>query len=128
VIILNGDGNITHEAGNAYNDANASWTDAVDGSGTISASGQVNTGTPGTYLLNYNYTDDAGNIAQTVTRTVEVINLTPHELYFLSDSNLSVLENEPSGTWIANFKGLDDNPDHHLFYEFNQGYRCQPSG
>ena len=38
VIILNGDANITHEAGNPYLDANASWTDAVDGSGTILAS------------------------------------------------------------------------------------------
>ena len=46
VISLLGDANITHEGGSPYLDANASWTDAVDGSGTILASGQVNTGTP----------------------------------------------------------------------------------
>ena len=35
VITLNGDANITHEAGFVYVDANASWTDAVDGSGSV---------------------------------------------------------------------------------------------
>ena len=32
IITLIGDANITHEAGSAYLDANASWSDAVDGS------------------------------------------------------------------------------------------------
>jgi hypothetical protein len=73
VIILNGDANITHEGGTAYIDLNASWTDAVDGSGTILASGEVNTGTPGSYVLSFNYTDAAGNVAQTATRTVQVV-------------------------------------------------------
>ena len=39
VITLNGDVNITHEAGSAYHDANATWTDAVDGSGSYPALG-----------------------------------------------------------------------------------------
>ena len=43
LISLNGDSNITHEAGTAYHDTNATWTDAVDGSGLISAVGEVNT-------------------------------------------------------------------------------------
>ena len=117
VISLLGDANITHEAGNVYLDANASWTDAVDGSGIILASGEVNPSIPGTYLLGYDYTDVAGNSAQTVTRKVEVINLSPNALYVQGDSNLSVFENEPNGTWLANFEGLDGNPDHVLFYE-----------
>ena len=117
VISLNGDANITHEAGSPYLDANASWTDAVDGSGTILASGEVNPSIPGTYLLGYDYTDVAGNSAQTVTRKVEVINLSPNALYVQGDSNLSVFENEPNGTWVANFEGFDGNPDHVLFYE-----------
>ena len=48
VIALNGDANITHEAGNFYVDANASWTDVVDGSGVLVAAGEVNSSTPGT--------------------------------------------------------------------------------
>ena len=43
VITLNGDANITHEAGFVYVDANSSWTDAVDGSGTVVGIGEITT-------------------------------------------------------------------------------------
>ena len=76
VIVLNGDATITHEAGMAYVDANASWTDAVDGNGVVVGVGNVDTTEPGTYQLIYNYTDVAGNAAQTVTRTIEVVDTT----------------------------------------------------
>ena len=46
VISLLGDANITHEGGIRYLDANASWTDAVDGSGVVYASGEVNASYP----------------------------------------------------------------------------------
>ena len=75
VIVLNGDATITHEAGIAYVDANA-WTDAVDGNGVVVGVGDVDTTEPGTYQLIYNYTDAAGNAAQTVTRTIEVVDTT----------------------------------------------------
>ena len=52
-----GDANITHQAGNVYLDVNASWSDAVDGSGVIVANGEVNASIPGTYVLSYNYND-----------------------------------------------------------------------
>ena len=116
VITLNGDANITHEAGFVYLDANASWADVVDGSGTLLATGEVNASEPGTYELAYHYTDEAGNEADTVIRTVHVINLAPHDLVIFSDSNLSIYENEPGGTWIADFEGLDENPDSVLTY------------
>ena len=89
VINLNGDAQVTHEAGSPYLDANASWTDAVDGSGTILASGQVNTGTPGSYVLSFNYTDAAGNAAQTVTRTVQVVDSTAPVISLLGDANIT---------------------------------------
>ena len=117
VITLNGDGNITFEAGSFYVDANASWTDAVDGSGPLVATGEVKSSVPGTYELAYNYTDEAGNEADAVIRQVHVINLAPHALDFFSDSNLSVYENEPGGTWIADFSGTDENPDSMLTYQ-----------
>jgi len=116
VITLNGDANVTHEAGFVYVDANASWTDAVDGSGTLVATDQVNVSVPGIYELAYHFTDEAGNEADTVIRKVHVINLAPYDLGFFSDSNLSVYENEPVGTWIADFDGLDGNPDSVLTY------------
>jgi hypothetical protein len=116
VIALNGDANITHEAGFVYVDANASWTDAVDGSGVLVATGGVNASIPGTYELAYHYTDEAGNEADTVIRKVHVINLAPHDLVFLSDSNLSIYENEQGGRWVADFDGVDGNPDSVLTY------------
>ena len=81
------DGNITHEAGNLYIDANASWNDAADGTGFIVASGEVNASEPGTYVLSYNYTDAAGNVAQTVTRTVHVVDTTAPIISLNGESN-----------------------------------------
>ena len=63
VISLNGDAVVTHEAGSAYEDENATRTDAIDGEGVVLATGEVDTSTPGTYTLTYDYTDAAGNAA-----------------------------------------------------------------
>ena len=49
IIQLNGDKKITHEAGFAYQDANATWSDAVDGAGVVYGVGDVNVSQPGTY-------------------------------------------------------------------------------
>ena len=117
VITLNGDANVTHEAGFAYVDANASWTDAVDGSGTVVGIGEVNTNVPGVYELTYDYTDEAGNDADTVIRKVNVINLAPHDLGFTSETILSVHENKPGGTLVANFVGDDENGGSVLSYQ-----------
>ncbi|MAE53702.1 MAG: hypothetical protein CMI20_06290 [Opitutae bacterium] len=118
VISLHGDANITHEAGNPYVDANASWNDAVDGSGVILASGEVNASVPGLYVLTFNYTDDAGNTAEELTRKVEVINLPPMALEVLGDGNLSIYENELNGTIVGVFQGMDPNPGYTLSYSF----------
>ena len=76
MISLNGDVSVTHEAGQLYLDENATWSDHVDGSGSITATGIVDIDTPGSYVLSYNYTDTSGNAASTVTRTVTVVDTT----------------------------------------------------
>ena len=76
VIELAGDSNITHEAGSFYADQNATWADNVDGDGNLTGTGEVNASNPGIYYLTFNYTDDAGNVAQTVTRTINVVDRT----------------------------------------------------
>ena len=76
MISLNGDVSVTHEAGQLYLDENASWSDHVDGSESITATGSVDIDTPGSYVLSYNYTDTSGNAASTVTRTVTVVDTT----------------------------------------------------
>ena len=53
VITLIGESDLTVEAGSNYTDANASWTDNVDGSGTIAGVGEVNSSVPGVYSLTY---------------------------------------------------------------------------
>ena len=88
----------------------------MDGTGEIVGIGEVNTSVPGVYLLSYNYTDFSGNEAMTVVREVTVINLPPEDLYIVSDTNLSIHENEPKGTIIASLHGIDQNPDSLLSY------------
>ena len=91
VISLVGDNYLTHEAGFAYDDANATWTDIVDGNGVILAEGQVDTTMPGTYVLSYNYTDQAGNVATTIMRTVTVLDTTAPTIVLNGESQV-VLE------------------------------------
>jgi len=69
---LIGNANISITAGSVYNDTGATCSDAVDGIVHLSAVGSVNTATPGTYTLTYDYTDAANNAATQVTRTVQV--------------------------------------------------------
>ena len=57
VISMIGNAAVTHEAGGLYEDARANWSDNVDGAGTISGSGEVNSSLPGTYSIAYNLTD-----------------------------------------------------------------------
>ena len=73
VITLIGDSSITHAASTAYSDAGATWTDLVDGSGSLVGTGTVDVNTPGSYQVSFNYTDQAGNAASVVTRTVQVV-------------------------------------------------------
>jgi hypothetical protein len=72
VITLNGVNSITIETWSTYSDAWATWTDEVDGSWSVVASGSVNTLIPWTYSLTFDYTDTAGNLATQVIRTVIV--------------------------------------------------------
>jgi len=75
ILTLNGESNITITVGNAYIDAGATATDNVDGNITsnIITSGTVDTNTAGTYTLTYTVSDVAGNSADRVTRTVNIV-------------------------------------------------------
>ncbi|NTW72651.1 MAG: DUF5011 domain-containing protein [Eubacteriaceae bacterium] len=73
VITLNGNDPLNIPYGVAFVDPQATWTDAVDGTGSISGVGTVDVLTPGNYTLTYSYTDVAGNTAISVQRTVTVL-------------------------------------------------------
>jgi len=75
VISLLGNSTIGLSLGENYNDAGATANDNVDGdlSSQIVTSGSVDVNTEGSYPINYNVSDSAGNTAATVTRVVNVV-------------------------------------------------------
>ena len=89
IITLMGDATITHEAATAYTDLGAGWTDTLDGSGTLTATGTVDVNTVGAYTLTYDFTDAAGNAGVKVTRTVNVVDTTKPVISLLGDRNLT---------------------------------------
>lgn len=56
-ITLTGISPLTHEVLTPYTDSGATWTDTEDGSGSLTASGSVDTNTLGIYNLTYDVTD-----------------------------------------------------------------------
>jgi len=72
VITLNGAFSVSLTVGGTYTELGATWSDAVDGSGTVSdITGTVNTAVVGSYTRTYRKTDAAGNTGS-ATRTVTV--------------------------------------------------------
>ncbi|XMB65955.1 DUF5011 domain-containing protein [Mycoplasmatota bacterium zrk1] len=72
VITLIGEASVNLEVGSVYTDFGATCTDNVDVSCTVVTTSNVDTNTPGTYLVRYNVTDVAGNAATEVVRTVQL--------------------------------------------------------
>ncbi len=71
IITLSGANPITLYVWDTYTDAWATWSDNVDGSGTLVWSWIVNTSIAGTYTIIYTKTDSAGNTS-TAYRTVNI--------------------------------------------------------
>jgi Domain of unknown function (DUF5011) len=74
IVTLSGPNPATIIVGNSYTDPGASWTDNVDGSGTIATfnNGTLDTNNTGSYTISYAYTDAAGNTGST-NRSVNVV-------------------------------------------------------
>lgn len=74
VITLTNDSTINLYVGDTYTEYGATAVDNVDGniSGEIVISGEVDTSVAGTYYVTYNVSDEAGNTADEVMRTVIV--------------------------------------------------------
>lgn len=89
IISLLGDASIHVAFGSIYTDAGATASDSVNGdlTGLIAQSGSVDTSIAGTYILNYNVSDAAGNAASPVTRTV-IVDRAPNHAPILSLSGL----------------------------------------
>lgn len=74
VISLIGSSTVNLHVGDSYTDEGATATDDIDGDITanIVKTGLVDTNSAGTYSINFDVSDNAGNHASTVTRTIVV--------------------------------------------------------
>jgi autotransporter-associated beta strand protein len=72
VIALIGASSVNVDYGSSYSDLGARVTDNKDAERAINGTGSVDTSVSGTYIVTFNATDAAGNVADTVTRTVVV--------------------------------------------------------
>ena len=72
VITIEGSNPATIAVDGTYIDAGATCDDNVDASRVLTPSGTVDTSTVGSYVLTYSCTDEAGNVATQVSRTVNV--------------------------------------------------------
>ncbi len=87
VITLIGANPVQLVAGNAYSDAGATAEDFIKGTFAAEVdSSAVNTNMAGSYEVVYSAEDAAGNIAELVKRTVNVVLPAPHEIVFVADA------------------------------------------
>ena len=92
VVVLKGESSVTVEAGQAYEEAGASASDAEDGdlSGSIAISGEVNVDQPGSYTVSYVVVDSKGASSAVVTRTVTVEDTTAPVITLTGDASVTI--------------------------------------
>ena len=92
LITINGDLELTLEAGANYTELGAKATDNEDGdlSDSILVTGEVNTESPGVYKIFYGLKDSAGNEAVTITRTVFVVDTTSPVITLVGEAIVTV--------------------------------------
>ncbi|OQC08518.1 MAG: Pesticidal crystal protein cry22Aa [Candidatus Hydrogenedentes bacterium ADurb.Bin101] len=92
VITRNGSATVTVECPNSYTDAGATASDICSGSltGEIVTVNPVDTSVPDSYTVTYNVSDDEGNPAAQVTRTVNVVDTTVPVISLLGNATVTV--------------------------------------
>ncbi|OUR98105.1 hypothetical protein A9Q86_13675 [Flavobacteriales bacterium 33_180_T64] len=111
VISLIGASTLNLNVGDTYSEQGATATDNIDGdlTSSIVTTGTVNTSVAGTYLVNYNVDDSAGNSAVQVTRTVNVIPDTTAPVITLNGA--STINLNVGGTYTEQGATATDNID-----------------
>ena len=88
-IVVTGGVEVTHEAGDTYNDAGAYWTHTLDGNGTIDAIGSVDEGVPGEYVLSEQLTDSLASHIW-LSRQVNVVDTNSPVITLNGDANITI--------------------------------------
>ncbi len=124
VISLLGEPAVSVDCGNVYSDAGATAVDACDGAITsaIVVENPVNTLVPGAYVVRYNVSDQSGNAATEVTRSITVADNCPsfgEEFTITLPGEVPlVLVQIPAGTFMMGRypgeqeSGGDEEPQH----------------
>ena len=98
-IVLRGSSSISIDQGTPYTDADdagADVSDNVDTNVVLVEENNVNSSIPGTYTYVFSATDQAGNAAVPVTRTVIVNDTTPPVISLIGANPLYIDQNSPS--------------------------------
>ncbi len=113
VILLNGTASVGHYPGEVYTDLGAVCTDGYDDDKGISlnltVSDNVNVDVVGLYNVTYNCTDSEGNVADTVTRTVNVTESHDTEAPVISLTGDSLVIVEAFGAYTESGATATDN-------------------
>ncbi|MCP4326647.1 MAG: DUF5011 domain-containing protein, partial [Alteromonadales bacterium] len=88
LITLNGESSVLVAHGGIYVEPGATITENVDTGLTSTVTGSVDTATLGDHVLTYNASDTAGNVADTKTRTVTVVDQTAPVITLIGDDPL----------------------------------------
>lgn len=102
IITLVGEATINLTVGDPYTDQGATANDNLDGNVTatiVKGGDAVNTATPGTYVITFNVSDKAGNAANAVTRTVNVVAFSSG---LLANGAFSIINGQPGAAWSGN--------------------------
>jgi len=89
VITLVGDADLSLEAGVDYTEQGASASDNVDGSVSVTTSGEVDNTMLGDNILTYTATDSAGN-STSATRTITVVDTTAPAINLVGEASVSL--------------------------------------
>lgn len=116
VITLIGDSSINLSTGDTYSDAGASATDDTDGdisTNIIVAGDNVNSNVVGNYTITYNVSDNAGNHAAQIIRTITVSNSSSNSLTHFIAYKLEDLSSNIDNIYLVRGNG-SDHRDLHL--------------
>ena len=108
IITLKGNSTINLNIGDTYVEQGTTVWDNVDSYFDVVITGNTDTDTAGTYTVNYNVSDAAGNAADEVSRTVIVSASSGNQLPIASFLGISEGENLPVGSSILPIVNASD--------------------
>ena len=92
ILTLNGESAMTLYQGENYIELGATANDERDGNVSVAISGNVDTSVVGQYTVTYTAIDSAGN-STTLTRTVNIVDVTPPVLTLNGESSITLEQN-----------------------------------